>query len=166
MTEDAMELLQEQVGTTHRTFENLTVESGKVEEFARAIGDENPAHRGSEAAQEQGFERVPAPLTFTRIHKFPRYTPSDLDGYHGFDFPFGEGDRLHGEQKYEFERPVYVGDTLSGDTTLVDVYEREGSRGGSMTFAVFETRVTDEDDALVLTVKRTIIGLSQEESNG
>lgn len=165
MTEDALERLRAQVGTSHRTFENLTVESGKVEEFARAIGDDNPAHRNREAAQEQGLERVPAPLTFTRIHKFPRYSPPNLDGYYGFDFPFGEGDRLHGEQEYEFQRPVYVGDTLSGETTLVDVYEREGRQTGSMAFAVFETRVTDENDALVLTIRRTIIGLPQGASN-
>lgn len=149
--------LQEQVGTTHTTVEGLTVEAGKVEEFARAVGDDNPAHRESDAARDQGFEAIPAPLTFLRTSYFPRFRPTGIDVRFGFDLGFRAENVLHGEQTYEFERPVRVGDELSGETTLVDVYQRDGRRGGTMTFAVFETEFRDATDDLVCTERITRI---------
>jgi peroxisomal enoyl-CoA hydratase 2 len=65
--------LREHVGEPRTTVEGFAVEAGKVEEFARAVGDDNPVHRDANAATGQGFDRVPAPLTFTRTSTFPRY---------------------------------------------------------------------------------------------
>ncbi|MDZ7746567.1 MAG: MaoC family dehydratase N-terminal domain-containing protein [Halobacteriales archaeon] len=73
---------------------------------------------------------------------------------------------IHGEQAYEYERPLYVGDVLTGDTTLTDVYQRDGEGGGTMTFAVLETAFTDEDDDLVLTATGTSIETGQAISEG
>lgn len=42
------------VGETRETVTEFRVEAGKVEEFALAIRDDNPAHRSEEAAAEQG----------------------------------------------------------------------------------------------------------------
>jgi peroxisomal enoyl-CoA hydratase 2 len=149
--------LEAQVGTSIRTVEGLRVESGKVEEFARAIRDDNPAHHDEAAAAEQGFDSVPAPLTFTRISYFPRYRPEGIDENLGFDLGLRSEYLIHGEQEYEFERPVEVGDVLTGTTTLTDVYQREGSRGGTMTFAVYETEFCDQDNELVCTTRNTRI---------
>jgi hydroxyacyl-ACP dehydratase HTD2-like protein with hotdog domain len=52
---------------------------------------------------------------------------------------------------------MYEGDVLTGVTTLSDIYQRDGSRAGTMTFAVLETEYTDEDGDLVVTERRTII---------
>lgn len=152
-----LEELQAQVGTTHETVEGLAVEAGKVEEFARAVGDDNPAHRDSAAAADQGLAAIPAPLTFLRTSYFPRHRPEGVDVRFGFDLGFEPEYVLHGEHSYEFERPVQVGDVLSGATTLVDVYQREGRRGGTMTFAEFETEYRDADDELVCTERLTRI---------
>ena len=154
--------LKEKVGESKRLVEGLAVEAGKVEEWARAIKDDNPAHRDEEAAREQGFERIPAPLTFPRVSLFPRYRPDEYaDGDHFlphyFDIDFDPRYTVNGEVGFEFERPVYVGDVLSGVTTIADVYQREGSRGGSMTFVVFETEYRDQDDDLVATVRLSLI---------
>ena len=131
------------VGTSVVTVDGFEVEGGKVEEFARAVKDDNPAHRSQEAAEAQGFDRVPAPLTYARVSSFPRYRV--VDG-RGIDLGFRREYSIHGEQSYEFERPLEVGDVLTGTTTLTDVYQREGSRGGTMTFAVLETEYRDESD--------------------
>lgn len=157
MPEKSLTELEAMVGTTRTTVESFDVEAGKVEEFARAVYDDNPAHRDPEAASEQGHDRIPAPLTFTRVADFPRHRPDDIEGLRGFDLGFDREYVLHGEQSYEFERPVYVGDTLHGETTLTDVYRREGRRGGDMTFAEFETRYVDENDDLVLTERAVSI---------
>lgn len=138
------------------------VEAGKVEEWARAIKDDNPAHRDAAAARGQGFERIPVPLTFPRVSLFSRYRPDEYaDGDHFlphyFDIDFDPRYTVNGEVGFEFERLVYVGDVLSGVTSVVDVYQREGSRGGSMTFVVFETEYRDQDDEKVATVRLTLI---------
>lgn len=163
MPERSLSELRGMVGTSHVTAENLAVEGGKIDEFARSLGDDDPVYRSAEAARERGFDGIPAPLTFTRIHRFPRYVPDELENYFGFDLGFDRRRSLHGEQEYEFERVLREGDVLTGVTTLLDVYQREGSRGGTMTFAVFETVYRDENDEDVLTERWTRIETGGEE---
>jgi acyl dehydratase len=50
---------------------------------------------------------------------------------------------LHGEQEFEYHRPVYVGDVLSGEGKIVDAYTKE-SKGKTMTFVVTETVWKDD----------------------
>lgn len=152
-----IEEIRRLVGETRRTVEGFEVEAGKVEEFARAVRDDNPAHRDPAAAEDQGFERRPAPMTFTRTAYFPRYRPAGVEEIRPFDLGFRPEYSIHGEQSYEFERPVYVGDLLHADVTLTDVYQREGSAGGSMTFAEFEFEYVDADDDFVFTERQTVI---------
>ena len=154
MPTKSFEELQAMVGTSVVTVDGFEVEGCKVEEFARAVKDDNPAHRSQEAAEAQGFDRVPAPLTYARVSSFPRYRV--VDG-RGIDLGFRREYSIHGEQSYEFERPLEVGDVLTGTTTLTDVYQREGSRGGTMTFAVLETEYRDESDELVVVDRATAI---------
>lgn len=75
---------------------------------------------------------------------------------------------VHGEQEYEFERPLEVGDILSGTTTLTDLYQREGSQGGTMTFAVYEAEYRDQNGDLIVTERLTRIetggAIDEEES--
>lgn len=54
-------------------------------------------------------------------------------------------------------RPLYVGDVLQGRTTLLDIYQREGDRGGTMTFAEHETVFRDQHDEKVLAARHTSI---------
>lgn len=157
MPEKSVAELKALIGTTRLTVEGFRIEAGKVAEFARAIKDENPAYRDRDAAVEQGHDAVPAPLTFTRTVLFPRYRPEGRETRFGFDLGFERQYSIHGEQGFEFERPLYVGDVLTGTTTLEDVYQRTGSRGGTMTFAVFATDFVDENDEQVLTDRSTII---------
>ena len=147
-----LEHLESMVGDPVRTVEGFTVEPGKVEEFARAIGDEDPVYRDPEVARDRGFEAVPAPLTFVRTSDFPRYrTGAEVE------LGFRPEYRLHGEQAYEYDRPLVVGDTLTGETVVVDAYEREGRRGGTMTFAEVETEYRDASGERVLVSRATVI---------
>lgn len=159
MAEIPLSELKAQIGETRRTVEGLRVEAGKVAEFAHALRDENPVHHDASAADDRGFEARPAPLTFTRTAYFPRYRPAGIDetAIQGFDLGFREQYTVHGEQAYEFERPLVVGDVLSGETTLVDAFERDGSRGGTMTFAILETVYRDRADEPVVSARSTVI---------
>ena len=148
--------LEAMVGDSRVTVENFRIERGKVEEFARAITDPNPVFRDGAVARERGYDRLPAPLTYARVSAFPRYRADGVEG-HGFDFGFEPEYVLHGEQAYEYERPLQVGDVLTGTTTLTAVYQRDGGRAGTMTFVVFETAYRDDADELVLTERATVI---------
>jgi acyl dehydratase len=157
MTDKSLAELEAMVGDSRRVVEDLRIERGKVEEFARAVHDDNPVHYDETAAAERGFDAVPAPLTFTRTGHFPRYWPDGHDEFLPFELGFDPEHTIHGEQEYEYHRPATVGDVLSGDATLEDVYQRDGQRGGTMTFAVFELEYRDRDDEPVLTERATVI---------
>jgi hydroxyacyl-ACP dehydratase HTD2-like protein with hotdog domain len=65
---------------------------------------------------------------------------------------------LHGEQEFEYHRPLVVGDVLSGEGKIVDLYEKE-TDSATMTFIVIET--VWRDDATgdpVVTEKFNLIG--------
>jgi len=156
--------LEAKVGESYRTVEGLEVEAGKVSEFARALKDESVD--GREDAEADSQKSTLVPLTFTRTAYFPRYRPSGVDAIRPFDLGFQREYRVHGEQEYEFERPVRVGDVLSGEVTLTDVYQREGDRGGMMTFAEFEIEYRDADDKPVLTERQTIIETARSVETG
>ena len=163
MTRRSLADLESRAGETKRTVEGFGVEAGKVEEFARAVGDDDPVYRSADAAAGRGLPAIPAPLTFPRVSSFARYRVGRFDL--GFDPKFV----LHGEQRYEYERPLYVGDVLRGDTTLTDVYRRDGRRGGPMTFAEFATEYRTADGECVLTEHATAIetdGAANEDAEG
>lgn len=149
---EKLERLESMVGDRVRTVEGFTAEPGKVEEFARAIGDDDPVYRDPDAATARGFAAVPAPLTFVRTSDFPRYRTGER-----IDLGFRPEYRLHGEQAYEYDRPLVVGDTLTGETVVADAYEREGRRGGTMTFAEVETEYRDSGGERVLVSRATVI---------
>ena len=48
---------------------------------------------------------------------------------------------LHGEQEFEFLKPILVGDMLTGVSKVADIIEKEGGRGGKMTYAADGNRV-------------------------
>lgn len=151
--------LEELIGSSLVTVEGLRVEAGKVEEFARAIGSDDPVFRGTKPARRTS--NAPAPPTFTRTAVFPRYRPDDLrdiqDATLGFDLGFDDEYRVHGEHEYEFERPLFVGDTLTGESTLADAYQRPGRGEKPLTFAVLETEYRDEQGDRVLAERATFI---------
>lgn len=139
-----------QVGETNQTIEEFRIETGKVAEFARAICDPSPVYRDAQAAQDAGFDRIPAPPTFTRVSSFPRYRRSGIGPEFGFDLGFQREYVLHGEQRYRYERPLFVGDELVGETTLEDVFQRDGQNGGTMTFAIFRTDFYNAESGTLL----------------
>ena len=53
--------------------------------------------------------------------------------------------------------PVYAGDVLTATARVADVYEKAGSRGGTMTFGVLETTFTNQRGEKVLISRSTLI---------
>lgn len=145
----------------------VTVERGPVSNFASAVKDESPIYHREDAAKEAGFDHIPTPPTwaFAMAHwgAFPEDQPADDPAKGGS--PMMEiigtlmksgGMVLHGEQEFEYHRPVVVGDTLEHQGKVVDVYQKE-SKGKTMTFVVTENEYRDPSGELVLTTRMNLI---------
>ena len=146
----------------------VRIERGPVSFFAKAVLDDNPVYRDPKAATDAGFDGIPAPPTFTfamqHMGAFGELQPPDPTGgtnpmHSVMGELYGKGALiLHGEQEFEYHRPLVVGDVLSGKGTIVDVYEKD-TESATMTFIVIET--VWRDDATgdpVVTEKFNLIG--------
>lgn len=63
---------------------------------------------------------------------------------------------MAGGTEVEIHRPIRPGDTLTGTSRIVDIYEKAGSQG-PLIFTVRELRVTDQAGAPVFTETQTSI---------
>ena len=63
---------------------------------------------------------------------------------------------LHGEQEFEYHKPLTAGMTLTHEGKVADIYEKE-SKGKTMTFVVIENEYRDAGGDLVLTARMNIL---------
>jgi acyl dehydratase len=132
----------------------VRIERGPVSFFAKAVLDDNPVYRDPKAAQDAAFDDIPAPPTFTfamqHMGAFGELQPADPTGgtnpmHAVMGELYGKGALiLHGEQEFEYHRPVEVGDVLVGEGKLVDIYEKD-TDSAHMTFVVIRTEWKDAD---------------------
>lgn len=126
------------------------IEKGKIGDFADAIADDNPAYYDEDHHVENSALRgIVAPLTFGTRLNFIR-------GAERIDLKLDWHKVLHGEQQFEYFKPVRPGDKLYCKTKIVDIYEKSG-RSGTMTFAVAETTCRDKNGEIVLIARGTTI---------
>jgi len=132
----------------------MHVERGKIREFAAAIKDEDPLYFDEAHAVKEAGGIMP-PITFLQ-------TVSHWDDGRGrVRLPFDLKRVLHGEQEYEFLKPIRVGDVLTAVSRIVDIYEKPGKRGGSMNFAVTETTYTNQRGETVARAQHVTIETGQ-----
>jgi MaoC dehydratase-like protein len=106
-----------------------TVEAGKVREFARAVKDDD------------ADAQAPAPPpTFPVVlsAEFVERLVTEI-------LPTDRNRTVHGEQEYEYLRPLRTGERIRCRAYLVEDRLREGKRGGRMRVMVTEVRLFAED---------------------
>ncbi len=133
----------------------MHVERGKIREFARAIKDDDPMYFDEAHATREAGGIMP-PVTFLQTVQH-----WDNDGSSRVRVPFDLKRVLHGEQEYEFLKPIHAGDVLTAVSRIVDIYEKPGKRGGSMNFAVTETEYKNERGELVARARHITIETGQ-----
>lgn len=131
---------------------DIPIERGKIREFANAIGDDNPIYSDPAYAVREEFGGILAPPTFTATKTFWRKGES-VSELTGLDPYF----RLHGEEEYEYFRPILAGDVLTCKSKIAEAYERVGKRGGKMTFIVLEFTFYNPKGEKVLISRTTTI---------
>jgi acyl dehydratase len=129
----------------------ITVERGRIKEFARAIGDDNPAYLDDRVGQASEWGDIIAPPTFLTTFRDGADSTAFLKAL-GTDI----SRVLHGEQEFEIHRPIRPGETFTCRSRVVDVYEKTG-RSGPMAFVVRETQVTDTTNEIVANVRHITV---------
>jgi acyl dehydratase len=108
----------------------------KIREYAYAVGEDNPVYFDRDQAKAAGFRDVPAPPMFAVVYSAGAVGPAVLDPEVGINFAM----MVHGGQEFVWGEPVVSGDTITTETTVADVYEKDG-RG----FYVFESVSRNQD---------------------
>lgn len=119
-----------------QTFE-ITPEA--VAQFIEATGD--PA--------QDGARRDPSyvPLTFPTTFRI---------GNPGLGLDGSKMQLIHGEQEYQYARPLNVGEKLTCVSRILDIREKSG-RSGAMTFITSEIEGRDSQGELAFTGRSTLI---------
>ncbi|HEX7993023.1 MAG TPA: MaoC family dehydratase N-terminal domain-containing protein [Streptosporangiaceae bacterium] len=89
----------------------------KLAEFADAIGDPNPLYRDRAAAVEAGFPDVIAPPTFPIVISMASSGQALADPGLNLNYAMV----VHGEQRFEYQRPLHAGDVVTAEVTIADV---------------------------------------------
>ena len=134
---------QSHIGTVFEPFE-AEVEKGAIIKFADAIGDGNPLY-------SDGKEDLEAPPTFGTTFRPPK---GFLQVFQDLDIDLTRV--LHGEEEYEYFKPIKPGDLLTCQTIVSNVYEKSGKSGG-MTFVTMETECNNASGELVLIQRSTTV---------
>jgi N-terminal half of MaoC dehydratase len=126
----------------------VTVERGKIKEFARAIGDSNPLYLDDRIGAASEWGDIIAPPTFPITFRDEGADTNALLRELGTDI----SRVLHGEQEFEIHRQLQPGRTYLCRARVSDIYEKTG-KTGPMAFVVRETTVTDSDNEIVAVMR-------------
>ncbi len=112
-----MALNRDFVGRTYPQSVPYEVSRVKIREFATAIGDDNPIYRDTEAAKAAGHPDVIAPPTFPIVFTLSGAGDVLSDPDLGLNFAMV----VHGEQRFEYRRPIHAGDELLCASTITEI---------------------------------------------
>jgi hypothetical protein len=142
------------IGATDEPFE-MVVERGKVREFALACKSHHADYL------EDPFPV--SPPTFLTTVGF--WSPAGQSVFSKVKMDLRR--LLHGGQEYQFHGPPpKAGTKLTVQTRVEDIYEKEGKRGGTMTFVITVTEFRDEQGTLVAEARSTAIETGKPASDG
>ncbi|GGV10627.1 UPF0336 protein [Actinomadura cremea] len=110
-----MALNRDFIGRSFPPSETYEVSRVKIREFADAIGDRNPVYRDAEAAKAAGHPDVIAPPTFPIVMTLGN--PGLADPELGLNYAMV----LHGEQRFEYARPLRAGDVVVCTSTITEI---------------------------------------------
>jgi acyl dehydratase len=121
-----------------KKYEPYAYEVGKekIREYAHAVGEDNPIYFDRDAARGAGFRDIPAPPMFAAVYSAGSVGPAVVDPDVGINLAM----MVHGGQEFVWGEPVCAGDTITTETVVKEIEERDG-RG----FYVFESVSRNQD---------------------
>lgn len=135
-------------GKVYPTTPPYQVGREKIREFATAIGDFNPAFHDVEAAVALGYPDVIAPPTFPFVLTIRAMAAAMFDQELGIDY----ARIVHGEQSFEFARPLHAGDEVVVKASLEKMFA-----AGRNEFVVCKADVETVDGEHVVTTRSVLV---------
>ena len=120
----------------------------KIRDFADAIGDPSPVFRDLAAAQAAGYPDVIAPPTFPIVITAAAGNRAATDPELGINYAMV----VHGEQSFEYVRPLVAGDVVTTQSTITDIRD-----AGRNTLLTNKTEFRTLDGELVCTAHSTLV---------
>lgn len=122
------------------------VERGAVKKFAQAIGDAHPIYIDEEYGTQTRYKNNIAPPTFPMVFDY-----GEIEGLN-----IHQAGLIHGEQQFNYQRPLLIGEALTCFQEVENYYERSGS-SGTMGFLAIKSSGEDHEGKTVFTSKIVII---------
>jgi len=104
-------------GRAYPATEPYEVSRVKIAEFADAIGDPSPVYRDAAAARAAGHRDIIAPPTFAFVISWRGSQAAISDPGLGLNYAMV----VHGEQRFEYARPIMAGDVVTAQSTISDI---------------------------------------------
>ena len=131
---------------------SVVIDRREAQRYALAVGDANPVYFDEAAAVAAGHRTIIAPPTFVTHAIVPPRANEQLrdDGL----WRDGAGVRLEvkrmmfGGEEWDFLEPACVGDTITAETRLADLDQKDGSKGPFVR-VVRETTFSNQDGAVI-----------------
>lgn len=117
----------------------LTADS--IRHYAFGIGDRNPLWTDPDYAAAQGRPHLAPPSALLAMDKVFSGYVTGLPGIHA----------MYAGATFDFERPLQVGDQLTGSATLKELIERPSKFAGRSWQQIYEVPFHDQDGKLVVT---------------
>lgn len=127
------------------------VERGKIKEFADAIGDANPVYHDPDSAAAKAAGGILAPPTLLRTFLYE--TRDSVEALKVADWSY----IVHGEQEFDYLKPVFAGDVLTAQDRIASMSEKESRRAGKLQIAVIETTFHNQHGEKVQVARRTLV---------
>lgn len=143
-----MAINPEYIGKTFPPGPPYEVSRVKLAEFADAIGDPNPVYRDRAAAAAAGYPDVIAPPTFPIVIGMAASGQALADPGLNLNYAMV----VHGEQRFEYSRPLVAGDVVTATVTIADI--RQAGRNSLMTTS---TRIETVGGEHVCTAYNTLV---------
>jgi acyl dehydratase len=125
----------------------VSVERDRVIRFCDAIGENDPIYRDEDAARAAGHPGQLAPPTFPTVMQIMTSGQVVMDQELGLDY----SRVVHGEQEYEYRRPLVVGDVMKATPRIADIYAKKSNE-----YLVIEAEIKDQLGETVV-VARSIL---------
>ena len=128
----------------------LPIERKRLRFFAKATGETRAEYLEEAAARAAGYADLPAPPTFLFAAELDSGAVDLM--LDKLQIPLAR--LLHGEQSFSYHRPACVGDTVTVNSRIDDIYDK---KNGALEFVVKSSRATNQDGELVAEMRTVLV---------
>lgn len=128
----------------------LPIERTRLRFFAKATGETRAEYLEEAAARAAGYPDLPAPPTFLFAAELDSGAVDLM--LDKMQIPLAR--LLHGEQSFTYHRTACVGDTVTVQSRIDDIYDK---KNGALEFVVKSSRATNQRGELVAEMRTVLV---------